>query len=244
MRVLSHSDTHHLNGYMGWCGCHEIFIQRSITVLFWSKFSLYLTQLWFWWLSYSNHSFQLISIQYSVHQSDSARNHSYRPSNECWLIFRDISPLVIRAKRVSLLHQLRTKSTHYWAWKPSLCRKDRRTIFLTTAKTKGMSRWLWQASISFSRLIQSLYSESNQIYYRLPSLVQNTMRCCLEYICISHPMFECEWATNLFRRKLVNRWIRWVARGKILQLPMQLIRWRTRNVPNLRSTLTWMDITF
>ena len=23
MRVLSHSDTRHLNGYIGWCGCHE-----------------------------------------------------------------------------------------------------------------------------------------------------------------------------------------------------------------------------
>ena len=28
MLVLSHSDTHHLNGYMAWCGCHEILIQH------------------------------------------------------------------------------------------------------------------------------------------------------------------------------------------------------------------------
>jgi hypothetical protein len=26
MRVLSHSDTHNLNGYIGWCGCHAILI--------------------------------------------------------------------------------------------------------------------------------------------------------------------------------------------------------------------------
>ena len=26
MLVLSNSDTHNLNGYIGWCGCHEIFI--------------------------------------------------------------------------------------------------------------------------------------------------------------------------------------------------------------------------
>ena len=26
MRALSHSDTHHLNRYMAWCGCHEILI--------------------------------------------------------------------------------------------------------------------------------------------------------------------------------------------------------------------------
>ena len=74
MRVLFHSDTHHLNGDMVRCGCHEISIQRSISVWFLSSFSLYPIQLWFWWLSYSNHSLQLISIQYSVHRSDSARN--------------------------------------------------------------------------------------------------------------------------------------------------------------------------
>ena len=69
MRVLSHSDSHHLNRHMVGCGCHEIMIHRCITVLFLSNFSLKSTQLWFWWMSYSNHSFQLISIQYSVHQS-------------------------------------------------------------------------------------------------------------------------------------------------------------------------------
>ena len=75
MRVLSHSDTHHLNRYMAWCGCHEILIQPSITFLFLANFSVYPTPRWFRWLSYSNHSFQLISIQYSVHHSDPARNH-------------------------------------------------------------------------------------------------------------------------------------------------------------------------
>ena len=38
MRVLSHSDTHHLNRYMVWCGCHEILILCCNTVLFLSKF--------------------------------------------------------------------------------------------------------------------------------------------------------------------------------------------------------------
>ena len=26
MLVLSHSDTHNLNGEIGWCGCHEMLI--------------------------------------------------------------------------------------------------------------------------------------------------------------------------------------------------------------------------
>ena len=34
MGVLSHSDTHHLNRHMAGCGCHEILIPCSITVLF------------------------------------------------------------------------------------------------------------------------------------------------------------------------------------------------------------------
>ena len=63
MRVLSHSDTHYLNRHMTGCGCYEILIQRRITVLFLWNFSLYPIQRWFWWLSYSNHSFQLIGIQ-------------------------------------------------------------------------------------------------------------------------------------------------------------------------------------
>ena len=41
------------------------------------------------------------------------------------------------------------------------------------------------------------------------------MHCCLEYIFISDSVFECEWATNLFRWKLVDRWIR---RGGLLRL--------------------------
>ena len=71
----SYSDTHYLNRHMAWCGCHEILIQLCITVLFLSSFSLYPIQLWFCWLSYPNHSFPLISIQYKAHHSDSARNY-------------------------------------------------------------------------------------------------------------------------------------------------------------------------
>ena len=63
MRVLSHSDTHYLNRHMVGCGCHEILTQRCITVPFLSDFSLHPIQLWFLWLSYSNHSFQLIIFQ-------------------------------------------------------------------------------------------------------------------------------------------------------------------------------------
>ena len=38
MRVLFHSDTHYLNRYMVWCGCHEILIPCSTTVLFFVEF--------------------------------------------------------------------------------------------------------------------------------------------------------------------------------------------------------------
>ena len=38
MLVLSHSDTHHLNRHMGGCGCHEILIQPSFNVLFFTRF--------------------------------------------------------------------------------------------------------------------------------------------------------------------------------------------------------------
>ena len=38
MRVLSHSDTHHRNRYMAWCGSHEILIQLSFNVLFLTNF--------------------------------------------------------------------------------------------------------------------------------------------------------------------------------------------------------------
>ena len=75
MLVLSHSNTHHLNRHMVGCGCHEILIERCITALFLSNSSMHLIQLWFWWLSYSDHSFQLISIRWSVHHSDPPRNH-------------------------------------------------------------------------------------------------------------------------------------------------------------------------
>ena len=75
MLVLSHSHTHHLNRHMVGCGCHEILIQRCIIFPLFSNSSLYPIQLWLWWLSYLNLSFQLISIQYGFHHSDPPRNH-------------------------------------------------------------------------------------------------------------------------------------------------------------------------
>ena len=72
---LTLTHTNYLNRYMAGCGCHEILIQRCFTVLFLSNLSVYPTQLWFWWLSYSNHSFQLIVIQYGFHHSDRPRSH-------------------------------------------------------------------------------------------------------------------------------------------------------------------------
>ena len=36
--VPAHSDTHHLNRHIGWCGCHEILIPRYLTVPFLSNF--------------------------------------------------------------------------------------------------------------------------------------------------------------------------------------------------------------
>ena len=146
--------------------------------------------------------FSTVSISLAI------RNHSFRLQIQGRFRFRDISTVAIRADRVNLLHRLYTESTHQRSWKRSLFRKYHRTIVLTTANTEGMRRWLWQASIFFSWRIQSSYSGSNRMYYPLPSLVQDTMHCCLEYIFISDPMFRCEWATNLFRWKLVDWWTR------------------------------------
>ena len=146
-----------------------------------------------------------------IHQetiSLAIRNHSFRLRIEDRLTFRDLSPVVIRAKRMHLSHRLFWKHMHQRSRKRSLLRKYRRRVFITAANTEGMRRWLWQASIPFSKLIQKSYPGSNPIYYPLPSLVQDTIRCCLEYICISDPMFECEWARNLFRWKLVDWWVR------------------------------------
>ena len=118
---------------------------------------------------------------------------------------RDMSPVFIRAKRVNLLQStVHRILTHWRNQKRSLFWKDHRSIFLTTANKEGMRRWLWQVSIPFSKLIQSFYSTSNPKYYPLPSLVQDTMRCCLEYIFISDPMIECKRATNLFRCEVVS----------------------------------------
>ena len=71
-----------------------------------------------------------------------------------------------------------------------------------------MRGWLWQALLSFSWLIQRLYSEWNSSYYALPSLVQDTISCCFESIFLSDSSFECKWATNLFWWKLVDWWTR------------------------------------
>ena len=49
----------------------------------------------------------------------------------------------------------------------------------------------------------------------MSSLVQDTVRCCVEYILICDPIFECECATNLFRWSLVDRWS---GRGSFLRL--------------------------
>ena len=67
-----------------------------------------------------------------------------------------------------------------------------------------MKRYVWQSSLSLSWLSQSSYSGSNSISYPLPFLVQDMMHCFL-----SDPVFECEWATNVFRWELVDRWIRY-----------------------------------
>ena len=56
--------------------------------------------------------------------------------------------------------------------------------------------------------MQSSYSTLDPTYYPLPSLVEDTMRCCLEYIFISNHVFVCEWSTTLSWYKLVDRWIR------------------------------------
>ena len=75
MLVLSRSNTQYLNRHTARCECHEILIERCITVLFLLNFSLYSIQIWLWWLSYSNHSFQLIHIQHSVQFYYPPRNH-------------------------------------------------------------------------------------------------------------------------------------------------------------------------
>ena len=104
-------------GYMAWCGCHEILIERGITVLFLSHFSLYPIRQWFWWWSYPSHSLQLISVQYSFHHSDPAKNislaiinHWFRHPIDGRLAFRDTSPVAIRTKCMHLLHRLCSKS--------------------------------------------------------------------------------------------------------------------------------------
>ena len=78
------------------------------------------------------------------------RNHSFRPPIEGRHTFRDISSVVIRAKRVHFLQSTVHQIHSLFRSKVQLIRKDRRAIFLTTAKTEGLSRWMWQASIFFS----------------------------------------------------------------------------------------------
>ena len=145
MLVLSHSDTHYLNRNMAWCGCHDILIQRPITILCLANFSLYSTQLWLWWLSYSNHHFSLLvfskvsttPIQQEI-ISLAVRNYLFLFSVEGKLTFRDTSTVVIRTKRVNFLHRLCTKPTLLRNRKGSLFWNDRKSILITTADTELM----------------------------------------------------------------------------------------------------------
>ena len=275
MRVLSHSNTHYLFGVYGtmrvsrkeWPVPHLTGVNGIVRVprnldpalshLPVLIESLYSTQLWFWWLSYFNHSFQLISSQYSVQHSDPPRKQQscYQElfiSTTNWgqaYIERHFSCYHSSKVHAFITSTVYKVPSHQRSRNRSLFRKDRRSIFLTTSNTEGMSRWLWQASISFSWVIQRSYSGSNAIHYSLPSLVQKTIRCCLEFN--SNPVFECEWATNFFRWKLVDRWIRRGSflrldelREKVFQLRRQLVRWTNRSVANQCFALAWMEITF
>ena len=145
-------------GYMAWCGCHDILIQRGITVLFLANVSLYIRPNYDsgGWASRIIHfsllvfSTEFTTLIWQETISLAIRNYSFRPQMEGRLTCRDISPVVIPTKRMHLLHRSCKNSTHYWDGKRSLFRKDRRSIFLLTADTEGMIRWLWQVSISFS----------------------------------------------------------------------------------------------
>ena len=96
--------------------------------------------------------FSTVSITLIRQEANSLaiRNYSSRHTVEGRLTFRDISSVVIRAKRVNLMHRLCTKFTHQRNRTLSWFREDRRSIFLTTADTWDRKRRLWQSSISFS----------------------------------------------------------------------------------------------
>ena len=81
--------------------------------------------------------------------------------------------------------------THYRYPQRSLLREDLRSYSLTLENIWNRRRWLSQASISLSKMTQSLYSGSNWIYYSLPSLVSNTTGCDFGYSFISDPVFDC-----------------------------------------------------
>ena len=87
--------------------------------------------------------FSVVSITL-IHQeitSLAIRNHSFRHPIEGRLTVRYTSPVVIRTKRVHLLQStVHRILTHWRNRKRSLFRKDRRSIFLTTANTEGMCR--------------------------------------------------------------------------------------------------------
>ena len=136
MLALSHSDTRHLNRHMASCGCHEILIEPCITVLFLSNFSPYPIQRRFWWVSCSNHSFQLIIVFSTVSVSLTGRNHPFRLPIEGRLTFGDISSFGIRTKQVNWLQStVHRILTHWRNRKRSLFWKDPKIIVLTIENT-------------------------------------------------------------------------------------------------------------
>ena len=80
--------------------------------------------------------------------------------------------------------------------------------------------------------MKSLNSGSDRIYYSFPSLSQDKMRYCLEWIFISDLVIECELATNLFRWTLADRCIR---RGRFLPLD------ELREGQCFNSRRNWLD---
>ena len=100
------------------------------------------------------------------------RNHSFRPPIEGRLIFRDISSVGIRTERVNLLHRPCTEFS-----------------LISEIESACRSAKIAEA-FSSQQQMQSSYSGSDPICYPLSSLVQDTLRYCLEYIFISDPMSE------------------------------------------------------
>ena len=204
MLVLSHADTHYLNRHMVGCGCHEILIQRWITVLFLSNFFLASIQLWFCRLSYSNHSFQLSSVQYSVHHFDPARYHQ-----PCYQkLFSSTS---------------NWRQAHLQRHIPC-CNSNKAWEFIasTVYKVHSLAK---SKALAVSRRSQKHLPNNSKYRAHILDRILCIILCLLLFrercvvfsnlSSISDPMFECEWATNLFRCKLIDWWIR---RGNFLRL--------------------------